>query len=72
MTYSLDNDSMKALNLPIRLQKGKETKVEAENRVKKEMKAKENAFEQINALMTFKESLVNGILLYLHMIFMQV
>ena len=63
---------MKALNLPIRLQKGKETKVEAENRVKKEMKAKENAFEQINALMTFKESLVNGILLYLHMIFMQV
>ena len=63
---------MKALNLPIRLQKGKETKVEAENRVKKEMKAKENAFEQINALMTFKESLVNGILIYLHMIFMQV
>jgi len=56
----LDTEAIKALNSPIKAQTAKETKTEAEQRIKKESLAKENANEQVNALLSFKESLVKG------------
>ena len=60
LTYSLDQEAAIALSRPIIPQKGSETKSEAAERIKKESSAKSNALEQVNALISFKEALVNG------------
>eukprot|EP01041_Mallomonas_annulata_P004720 gene4720-9367_t len=59
LTYTLDTEASKSISTEIKLIKNKESKEEAKERVSRETKIRDNAYEQISALLSFKEALVN-------------